>query len=167
MNAPLRLEPGMRFGQLVVERRFNQTNAFKWRWLCLCDCGSSKAVIGSRLLNGKTSSCGCKMGFKGRDLSAFFWKHVEKTEGCWPWTAHRDRRGYGRMTAKGYPQLPGRRIWLATHVSWLIHHGALPSGLVLHRCDNPSCVRPDHLFLGTHADNVADMIAKGRGFWQK
>jgi hypothetical protein len=52
---------------------------------------------------------------------------------------------------------------VASRVSWQIHCGEIPAGLqVLHKCDNPRCVRPDHLFLGTIADNVHDMLAKGR-----
>ena len=58
----------------------------------------------------------------------------------------------------------GRGVQLKTHrVSWMLHHGALAVGdNVLHRCDNPPCCNPDHLFLGTKADNTADMIEKGR-----
>lgn len=89
-----------------------------------------------------------------------FWPKVEKSDdGCWTWQAARDRKGYGKIGA------PGRAGWLFAHrVSYEIATGITltPDVLVLHRCDNPPCVRPDHLFLGTHADNVADKIRKGR-----
>lgn len=82
------------------------------------------------------------------------WSQVKKTEGCWEWTGGTDRDGYGRFFEM-------RR---AHRFSWYLHNGPIPDGLhVLHTCDNPPCVRPDHLFLGTNTDNVADKIAKGRG----
>lgn len=86
-----------------------------------------------------------------------FWTKVKKTNGCWLWTGQIDHHGYGRIRLDQQIKL------LASRVSWEIHNGKILDGLlVLHKCDNPSCVNPDHLFLGTHKDNVADMIAKGR-----
>lgn len=85
-----------------------------------------------------------------------FWAKVRKGEGCWAWTGCRNRKGYGRIATWAGAQLAHR-------VSWTIHFAAIPSGmLVLHRCDNPACVRPDHLFLGTAQDNTDDMMAKER-----
>lgn len=85
-----------------------------------------------------------------------FWAKVNKTEGCWLWTASRTHEGYGMFS------IQGRRHY-AQRVAWMLTYGLIPEGmLVLHRCDNPPCCRPDHLFLGTHADNMADMATKGR-----
>jgi hypothetical protein len=88
-----------------------------------------------------------------------FWKHVDKSGECWLWTATRSSDGYGRVRV----QRPKRTDLNAHRVSWELAYGPIPSGQhVLHHCDNPPCVRPDHLFLGTNADNVADKVAKGR-----
>lgn len=97
----------------------------------------------------------------GSRVGLGFWAYVEKTTGCWIWTGSRDKMGYGRYRGVKYRLSP---CALAHRISWLIEHGSLdPSLCVLHRCDNPPCVRPDHLFLGTKADNTEDMITKGRG----
>lgn len=91
----------------------------------------------------------------GRPAEERFWKSVLKTDECWNWTAWK-YQGYGYFNVNG--KLMG------THrFSWILHNGAIPDALcVLYHCDNPSCVKPDHLFIGTKQDNTDDMIAKGR-----
>jgi len=87
-----------------------------------------------------------------------FWDKVQKSDGCWLWTAARNKSGYGRLGGVGM------RTQLAHRLSWELAHGPIGENLlVCHRCDTPPCVRPDHLFLGTDADNHDDMDRKGRG----
>lgn len=91
-----------------------------------------------------------------------FWAKVNKTESCWIWTACKNKQGYGKIGKNGNP----REVVWAYRASWLLNRGPIPPGLhVLHNCpggDNPPCVNPAHLWLGTHLDNVADMNRKGR-----
>ena len=85
-----------------------------------------------------------------------FWSKVDKQGDCWIWTATRNSGGYGRARMKGRRYLTHRLVYM-----WLV--GPIPDELhVLHRCDNPPCCNPDHLFLGTDMDNVHDAITKGR-----
>lgn len=86
-----------------------------------------------------------------------FWPKVTKTESCWVWSAAKDPNGYGRV----WDSRIGNMI-LAHMASYLFAFGDPGSLFVCHACDNPSCVRPDHLFLGTAADNATDREKKGR-----
>lgn len=93
-----------------------------------------------------------------------FWGKVERRgpDECWWWQAAKVA-GYGVLNV-GRIRDGTRRMVKAHRVSWQMSIGPIPKGmLVLHRCDNPSCVNPSHLFIGTNRDNVADMRSKGRG----
>jgi hypothetical protein len=92
-------------------------------------------------------------GVKPRPLAERFWlKVIKHEEGCWEWKGAKHDHGYGKIDKM-----------LASHASWLIHFGPVPDGLeVCHTCDNPECTRPDHLWLGTHGDNMRDAFSKGR-----
>lgn len=80
----------------------------------------------------------------------------EPMTGCWIWTGNVNALGYGRFWVEG-------GLEYAHRCSWELHRGQIPDGAnVLHRCDQPHCVNPDHLFLGSQADNMEDMRRKGR-----
>ena len=92
-----------------------------------------------------------------------FWNKVNKKspEECWEWTAYKMSRGYGVITVDS-------KTVLAHRMSWILTYGHIPQGegyhgtCVLHKCDNPACVNPNHLFLGTVHDNNNDKVQKGR-----
>lgn len=90
---------------------------------------------------------------------AAFWARVDKSAGpdaCWPWTGSTFRSGYGQIGNRHLPVLAHRAAHQLTH-------GAIPRGAcVLHRCDNPLCCNPAHLFVGSARDNARDKAAKGR-----
>jgi len=85
-----------------------------------------------------------------------FWDKVQKTDTCWLWIGSTNQDGYGRFNIGG-------KLGGAHRYSFELHTGEIPEGMhVLHTCDTPACVRPDHLFLGTHSDNMQDMYRKRR-----
>jgi hypothetical protein len=92
-------------------------------------------------------------------LAKRFHEKVQQGEAdaCWPWLGAEHGKGYGGISIRGRSQ-PAHRV------AYELACGAIPAGLwVLHRCDNPKCVNPAHLFLGTHQDNMDDMKKKGAG----
>lgn len=99
----------------------------------------------------------CSSECRLADFPDRFWDRVDRSGGCWIWTKGRSKHGYGELRLLG-------KHHLAHRVAWELANGVpIPDGLdVLHKCDNPPCCNPSHLFVGTHADNVADMVAKGR-----
>ena len=90
-----------------------------------------------------------------------FWEKVEKTEYCWIWIARKNHHGYGEFTFNG-------KVWKSHRLSYFLSNGDFDKSLyVCHTCDNPSCVRPDHLFLASQKSNMIDMVDKKRHGNQK
>lgn len=98
-----------------------------------------------------------------RSVIERFWAKIDirAAEECWPWAAGCDQRGYGTLSVGGRAGRPYR----AARIMMALIHRTIPEGIeVCHTCDNPLCVNPKHLFLGTHKQNMEDMKAKGRSY---
>lgn len=95
-----------------------------------------------------------------QDTIKRLWARVAKGPGCWEWQGCRTVKGYGRMNFR----VDGNLHQVYVHrMVWELERGEIPDGLSLcHHCDNPRCVRPDHIFVGTNSDNVRDGFSKGR-----
>lgn len=127
---------------------------------------TNKCVDCSKLIKDKSTRCRkCSNIAKLPSIEQRFWSKVNKDgptqphmdTSCWEWLGYCNKNyGYGRFSIDG-------RLGLAHRFSWILQYGELPKDLdILHKCDNPSCVNPSHLLLGTHQDNMQDMVKKGR-----
>jgi endogenous inhibitor of DNA gyrase (YacG/DUF329 family) len=119
-------------------------------------CGKSFTRPAS-MAHSRWCSRPCYYAAKDASYTERFWANVDRTDpaGCWPWIGPARRQGYGVF---------GKPARMAHRIAWALDRGRdIPTGgIIMHLCDNPICVRPEHLRLGTHADNIADKVAKGR-----
>lgn len=133
---------------------------------CHCGCGRKTNIAPcSRKRDGHLKGEPMefiKGHFKQQSIEDRFWSKVDKSRGndaCWNWTAKSGDSGYGSILVGGR----GGLFPFAHRLAYQLTHGTIPDGLwVLHKCDNPSCCNPSHLFLGTHQENMRDRNTKGR-----
>lgn len=157
----------VRFGMLVAIEYSHSVNG-KALWHCVCDCGTKKQVYLQSLMNGDATSCSCKRWAAKDPVKRILESSkVNEETGCWEWQLSKDSGGYGRLKV----QMGARdkfRFDGAHRYAYSVFKGEIPSGLeVCHSCDNRCCVNPEHLWLGTHQQNMQDMHRKGRWSMRK
>jgi len=175
---------GQRIGSLTFVKRYElDKKGDSPKAYFLCECGNQFVTRILTAKDGRVKSCGCKTsefkttastkyapiertetGIKKipiltQELVNRFWSKIKNTENvddCWEWKGGTSAAGYGILNI-------GKADYIATRISYNMHYKKDPLELcVLHKCDNPACVNPHHLFLGTKSDNMKDMRIKGR-----
>lgn len=151
-----RLDLAGRRSNRIVAVRTVGSGANGVLWSCLCDCGNTLVVPAA--VFRKRVSCGCAVATRDTEATAadaarLFSRALPAENGCLEWQGQIDKFGYGKFD----------RHRSAHRVAYAVYHGVAPRGLVVrHKCDNPRCVREDHIELGTQAENAEDMARRGR-----
>lgn len=162
---------GQKFGRLTVIKKAGiniAKSGFKTPlWLCECECGNKKIIRQPKLIGNYTKSCGCLRKEKSRihaknlnlvtDYKQYIKDNVVKNNGCWEWTGSYFENGRPRTGIKNCGQTKVSRLSYQEFVCKFNQ-----DLFVCHTCDNPKCVNPNHLFLGTAQDNADDMVNKCR-----
>ena len=149
---------GERFGSLVAVSRAGTSHEGRALWKCRCDCGATLTATSKQLTRGHKTGCGaCQDSGSKSTLAVRLRKYeIDPATGCWNWTGKQNKLGYGCITVEGV----GTRAHRAMY--FYLHPSDDKSKVVMHMCDNPRCVNPKHLKLGTQRENMMDMHSKGR-----
>lgn len=121
-------------------------------------CGNPFSAWPANVKRGRAKFCSvaCRQAAQTLHPEDLWSRLAHLENGCWVWTGHTVPFGYGTLRAEG-------KLHPTHRLAWELTHGPIPDGLcVLHRCDNPPCCNPSHLFLGTHSDNMKDCVSKNR-----
>jgi hypothetical protein len=160
---------GKKFNRLTVlefiplKERKNPRCAYK----CQCDCGKIIYYRSDVIKSGRRKSCGCITSPSEKEyvnrLKERLMKNHKKDGDCWIWTGRIHAGGYGFLSYRSKENKSKKTASNAHRVAYKVWKGDVPKELyVLHKCDNRKCINPDHLWLGTHIDNMKDMISKNR-----
>jgi len=144
---------GMTFGWLSITKQAQPDEHFNTWWRATCRCGKERSIRASQIREGKFFTCGSE--------ECRFWSKVDKTssdKGCWLWTGAVKDTGYGVFKPS-----PHATVVKAPKYAWESTRGPVPKDKwLLHKCDDRRCCNPEHLYLGTHQDNMDDMKRRGR-----
>lgn len=147
---------GSVFAKLTVLSRQGSVNG-RAMWGCRCACGETEVFSSKQLTTGKRTACvNCQDSGSKSPLHVRLRKYEIAENGCWNWTGKKNEHGYGTITVDGRYTRAHRAMF------FLLNPKADHSLVVMHKCDNPQCVNPEHLALGTQKENMMDMHSKGR-----